>query len=65
MRNVFELAGADGLYYKAKARIKNRAVVLSTKNVKVPKSVRFACENTVISNVFNGARLPASAFLSK
>ncbi len=60
----FELAGADGIYRKAKARIKNGTVVLTATNIKAPKLVRFAWTNTAIPNLFSGAQLPASAFMS-
>lgn len=60
----FELAGADGIFYTAKARIKNDKVVLSSKEVKVPTKVRFAWSNTALPNLFNAAELPASSFIS-
>jgi sialate O-acetylesterase len=60
----FEVAGADGIYHTAKAKIKNGAVVLRSKEVEAPKSVRFAWDNIAIPNLFNAAQLPASSFKS-
>lgn len=60
----FELAGDDGLYYPAKAIIKNDKVIVSSKKVQQPVSVRFGWSNIAEPNLFNGAGLPASAFIS-
>lgn len=60
----FEIAGEDDVYYPAKARIKDEMVYLSAKQVRMPKHVRFAWENTAIPNLFNSANLPASTFKS-
>ncbi|TMM53828.1 sialate O-acetylesterase [Maribacter algarum] len=60
----FEVAGTDGNYYVAKAKIKDEKVILSAKEVKEPKKVRFAWSNTALPNLFNGAGLPASSFIS-
>ena len=61
---LFELAGQDRIFHPAKARIRNGAVSVSSKNVKEPKYVRYAWGNTSISNLFNTANLPASSFTS-
>ena len=58
----FEIAGADKIYYKAEALIRNDQVIVESKNVKTPVSVRFAWSNTATPNLFNGANLPASCF---
>ena len=60
----FELAGENETFYVAKARIKNDKVILSCKEVKQPVKVRFAWSNTALPNLFNGAGLPASSFIS-
>lgn len=60
--SLFELAGADGVFYPANARIKNEQVVLMSKKVKEPVYVRFAWGNTSVSNLYNAADLPASSF---
>jgi len=62
--SLFELAGADGIFFPARARINNEQVELRSKKVKEPIYVRFAWGNTSISNLFNSAGLPASSFNS-
>lgn len=62
---LFEIAGADGTFYKAKAKIKNDKVILTAKQVKKPVNVRFAWGNTLQSNLFNNAGLPASTFTTE
>lgn len=61
----FEMAGADGIYYPASARIKNDMVILSSKSVPVPANVRFAWNNTDLATLFNDAGLPASSFTTE
>ena len=61
----FEIAGSDGKYHPAKATIKNDKVIVSSKNVPRPMHVRFAFSNTAEPNLFNGAGLPASTFISE
>lgn len=63
--SFFEIAGADEVYHNAKATIRGNTIVLSSKAVRSPVSVRFAWGNTDIPNVFNAARLPMSSFQSK
>jgi sialate O-acetylesterase len=61
----FEIAGEDKIYYPADAKIKNEQVIVHSKKVKVPVTVRFAWKNTAIPNLFNGANLPASCFTTE
>lgn len=61
-RSLFELAGADGVFYHTDTRIKNERVILMSKKVKEPVYVRFAWGNTSVSNLYNAANLPASSF---
>lgn len=61
----FELAGPDGIYYPAKAFIRKGKVVVLSKKVRRPVAVRFAWSNTATPNLFNGAGLPASCFISE
>lgn len=60
----FEIAGDDGQYHPAKAIIKNDKIIVSSKEVKSPVSVRFGWSNIAEPNLFNGAGLPASTFIS-
>ncbi|MEA1787448.1 sialate O-acetylesterase [Arenibacter sp. GZD96] len=60
----FEIAGEDGVFFPAKAVLKEDQVWVSSNEVKHPKHVRFAWHNTAIPNLFNSAGLPASSFRS-
>ncbi|SFU47438.1 sialate O-acetylesterase [Pustulibacterium marinum] len=62
--NQFEIAGEDGVFHTAKATIKNNTIYLKSKQVKNPVNVRFAWGNTIQSNLFNNAKLPASSFIA-
>jgi sialate O-acetylesterase len=60
----FEIAGEDKIFYPAEAKIKDQTVILQSKMVKVPAAVRFAWRNTAVPNLYNGAGLPASCFIT-
>ena len=59
----FELAGADGVFYPAKAEIVNngKEVKLASK-VKEPKQVRYAWKNTAQPSLRNEENMPTSCF---
>jgi len=61
----FELAGEDKVFYPAEAKIKDQQVIVQSGRVKYPKAVRFAWSNTATPNLFNGAGLPASCFITE
>ena len=61
----FEIAGADGQFYPAKAIIKNKNIVLESEKVKNPSLVRFNWDNKKVADVFNGANLPMSTFTTE
>lgn len=63
--NQFEVAGADNVFYQAKAEIKNNEVILTSDKVKNPMKVRFAWANTAQSQLFNRVNLPASSFITE
>ncbi|AOC95700.1 hypothetical protein BB050_02603 [Flavobacterium anhuiense] len=63
--NQFEVAGTDGVFYPAEASIENNEVILKSKKVASPAKVRFAWGNTIQSDLFNKANLPASCFVSE
>lgn len=63
--DLFEVAGTDNVFYKAKAVIKNNTIILQSDKVKMPIKVRYAWKNTDQSNLFNKANLPASSFISE
>jgi len=60
----FEVAGADGVFREARARIDGNTVLVWSRSVKEPRAVRYAWKNTTNPNLFNGEGLPASSFRS-
>ena len=59
-----EIAGADGRFVKADARIDGETVVVSSPSVPHPKVVRFGWGMEAQPNLVNKAGLPASPFRS-
>ena len=57
-----EIAGADGVFYKAEAQIENDHLVVFSKAVEQPKAVRFGWKNSPEVLLFNAHGLPASPF---
>lgn len=58
----FEIAGRDGLFQPAEARIDGDSVVLSSAKVSQPRRARFAWSKVAIPNLMNKDGLPATAF---
>ena len=58
----FTIAGADGNFVPAEAVIDGKSVVVSTKDVKNPKQVRFGWHRIANPNLTNSEGLPASPF---
>lgn len=58
----FAIAGADGQYRWADARIDGQSVVVSSPFVPNPTSVRYAWADNPICNLYNAAGLPAVPF---
>ncbi|WP_395743275.1 sialate O-acetylesterase [Prosthecobacter sp.] len=58
----FEIAGADGQWQPAEAKIERETVVVSSKAVPEPKHVRYAWKDNPKATLFNGAGIPASPF---
>ena len=58
----FTLAGADGKFVPATAKIKGSKVLVSAAGVTEPKAVRYGWENVPDVNLFNQEGLPASPF---
>jgi sialate O-acetylesterase len=58
----FALAGADGVYHPAEARIDGDSVVVTSRDVAVPLTVRYAWADWPMVNLENGAGLPAAPF---
>jgi sialate O-acetylesterase len=61
----FAIAGKDGAFRWADARIENDRVLVSHPEVPEPVAVRYAWQNNpTMANLTNGAGLPASSFRS-
>jgi sialate O-acetylesterase len=60
----FEVAGADGKFVPATAKIDANTVVVESDAVAEPRFVRYGWANSPECNLFNGEGLPASPFTS-
>jgi len=60
----FEVAGADGKFVSATAKIDGETVVASSPSIAEPVAVRYGWANSPQCNLFNGEGLPASPFTS-
>jgi sialate O-acetylesterase len=58
----FEIAGADGKFVPAEARIEGDTIVVSSPTVESPTAVRYGWANSPDCNLFNKEGLPASPF---
>lgn len=58
----FEVAGDDGIFFPAKAWIKNDILVIESEKVKNPQAARYAFKNYFEGNLFNDDGLPAPHF---
>jgi sialate O-acetylesterase len=58
----FEIAGTDGIYHWAQARLDGQDIVVSSPFVAHPTSVRYAWSNTPDGNVYNREGLPGVSF---
>lgn len=61
-RGVFEIAGADHIWFPAEAHLVNGVVVVSTSLVPRPTAVRYTWSTLAAAALFNGAGLPAAPF---
>ncbi len=61
----FEIAGRDGVYKPASARIENDTVLVTGAQVGEPVSVRYGWADDPVCNLVNGDGLPASPFRSR
>lgn len=62
---ALELAGADGVFHRAEARIERETLVVSSRAVPQPEAVRYAWSNYPEANLANSAGLPAVPFSVK
>ena len=58
----FSLAGSDGRFYWADARIKGNKVIVTSDHVKSPIALRYAWGANPDCNLTNGSGIPASPF---
>lgn len=61
---AFEIAGADRVYFPARAIIERNAVSVSSLSVPKPMYVRMAWSDAAIPALFNGYGLPTAPFRS-
>ncbi len=61
----FEIAGDDGRFVTAAARIDGKTVLIANPSVAEPKYVRYGWANAPVVNLFNSGGLPASPFTSE
>jgi sialate O-acetylesterase len=61
----FEVAGKDGKYVKADAKVMNNEVLISSRAVREPVFVRYCWRNGAVATLFNKAGLPVSQFRTK
>ncbi|WP_207425274.1 sialate O-acetylesterase [Pedobacter sp. SYSU D00535] len=59
---TFEIAGANKIFYPAKATINGSSVSVSSPMVKEPAAVRYAFKDFVVGDLFSTEGLPASSF---
>ena len=59
---LFEVAGADKVFYPATATIKSGKVEVESEQVAAPVAVRYAFKEFVVGDLFNNDGLPASSF---
>ncbi len=58
----FTVAGPDGVFHPARARIEGDTVIVDSPDVDHPSAVRYGWQNVADGNLFNKAGLPASPF---
>lgn len=58
----FEIAGKDGIFHHAEAKIDGSSVLISAAAVPEPRRARFAWNKLAIANLMNKEGLPATAF---
>ncbi len=60
-----EVAGADGVFYAASARIERDALIVTAPQVREPVAVRYAWRNFPEANLYGASGLPAVPFQAK
>jgi sialate O-acetylesterase len=62
---AFEIAGQDGKFVPATAKIDGNSIVVSTPDVTEPSAVRYGWADSPECNLYNAEGLPASPFRSR
>ena len=60
--NDFYIAGADGVFLPATARVEGKTVIVYNLSIKEPKQVLFGFTNTAMPNLFSAEGLPVNLF---
>ena len=60
---LFEVAGTDGIFHRAAARLEQTRIRLTSPEVRYPSSARYAWINYGVVNVFGDNGLPLAPFL--
>jgi sialate O-acetylesterase len=60
--SLFEIAGADKVFYPAKATIVKDGITVKSESVAQPVAVRYAFKNFVVGDLFGGNGVPVSSF---
>ena len=58
----FEIAGADKVFYPAKAEVRRKSVVLKSDKVTNPVAVRYLFKDFAEAQIFSTGGLPFSSF---
>ncbi len=61
----FEISNEGGTWFPAKAKLRDGTILVSSREVKNPKAVRYAWKSTDMGSLYNRAELPASTFTSQ
>ncbi len=60
--SLFEMAGADKVFYPAKATIIQNGIMVKSDSVPQPVAVRYAFKNFIVGDLFGTNGLPVSSF---
>jgi sialate O-acetylesterase len=60
--SLFEVAGADKMFFPAKAVLSGSSITVSSEAVPVPVAVRYAFKDFVVGDLYSNEGLPVSSF---
>lgn len=61
----FEIAGADGQFVQAEARVEEQKMIIWSDHIPNPKHVRYAWDDYVVVTLFNEEGFPAASFTTE